>query len=124
MSRLFNNRSLKALRKKLRNNSTSAEASLWNILKSSQIMGMKFRRQHSIGPYVLDFYCPEIKLAIELDGQSHMNHLAEEHDEKRSSFLSNAGIDIIRFENKRVFEAPGDIVSEIKEFVRVKKEQF
>ena len=58
----------KTKRKKLRNNLTPAEAALWNLLKNSQLEGRKFRRQHSVGFYILDFYCPSERMAIELDG--------------------------------------------------------
>jgi very-short-patch-repair endonuclease len=63
--------SLTEKRKALRNNLTSAEATLWLCLKNKQLEGKRFRRQFSIGNYIVDFYCPEQKLAIELDGQGH-----------------------------------------------------
>ena len=59
MTKLYNRRELKTKRKALRNNSTKAEIILWRYLKHSQLGGLKFRRQHSIGPYIVDFYCPE-----------------------------------------------------------------
>src|SRR2546423_2273120 len=61
----------KEFRIRLRKNLTSAEATMWKILKSSKFEGRKFRRQHSVGKYVLDFYCPAERLAIELDGEAH-----------------------------------------------------
>jgi very-short-patch-repair endonuclease len=60
---------LKPVRKKLRKNLTPAEARMWSYLKSAQFNGLKFRRQHSIGPYIVDFYCPALRLALELDGE-------------------------------------------------------
>jgi very-short-patch-repair endonuclease len=69
--RIHNRVELKPFRKKLRNNSTSAEATLWTYLKNRQLEGRKFRRQHSIGNYIADFYCPEEQLVIELDGEGH-----------------------------------------------------
>jgi len=83
------------------------------MLKNKQIAGLKFRRQSSIGNYIVDFYCPEIKLIIELDGVSHDNYLAEEKDEKRDAFLTKEGYRILRFENRYVFEFPEEIVGEI-----------
>jgi len=65
---LFNRKSLKFFRSSLRNKSTSAEAELWNILKSKKLNARKFRRQHSIGNYIVDFFCASEKLVIELDG--------------------------------------------------------
>ena len=66
MQTIMNKSDVTGNRKELRNHSTSAEATLWKMLKGKQIAGLKFRRQHSVGPYILDFYCPQIKLAIEL----------------------------------------------------------
>jgi very-short-patch-repair endonuclease len=68
---LFNRKSLKFFRSSLRNKSTSAEAVLWNILKSKKLNARKFRRQHSIGNYIVDFFCASEKLVIELDGSPH-----------------------------------------------------
>jgi very-short-patch-repair endonuclease len=102
-------------RKELRNNSTSAESVLWNMLKSHNICGLKFRRQHSVGPYILDFYCPQIKLAIELDGEVHKGQ--EVYDEQRSYYLTKvAHISVVRFENRVVFETPEVILNCIEEF--------
>ena len=67
-----------------------------------KLSGRKFRRQHSIGPYILDFYCPAEKLAVELDGSSHDSETAQAHDDRRADFLSKLGIRIVRFENKDV----------------------
>src|ERR671913_107507 len=87
---------LKTRRKQLRRRLTPAEATLWRVLKKSQLSGRKFRRQHSVGKYVLDFYCVEEWLAIELDGQVHKNYLAEAYDEERTVFLKRAGIKVLR----------------------------
>ena len=77
---------LKMFRKELRNHLTPAEAKLWDSLKKSQLDGRKFRRQHSVGPFILDFYCPAEHLAIELDGQVHLALDAQEYDKERISF--------------------------------------
>ena len=111
----INNRQyLKAFRRKLRNNSTCAEAYLWNYLKKSQVSGKKIRRQHSIGNFILDFYCPSEKLAIELDGEVHSTPDAEENDAIRTHFLNSYGINVVRFENQLVFDALDYVISEIK----------
>lgn len=73
MSKLHNRKHLKDFRKELRNNSTKAESRLWKVLRKRQLEGRKFRRQHSIGNYIVDFYCPEEKLIVELDGAIHCN---------------------------------------------------
>lgn len=95
---------LKTFRKELRNNLTPAEARFWKIVQNKQFEGRKFRRQHSVGNYILDFYCPSEKLAIELDGQVHFNDAAREYDYERKLFLEHYGIKVLRFENKLVFE--------------------
>jgi len=117
MEQLHNRHYLKSNRKKLRNNSTPAEAGLWNLLKQSRL-GRKFRRQHSVGNYILDFYCPEERLAIELDGQAHDSEEQYFQDMKRTQYLNNLGIKVLRFENKIVFEEPELLVLEIKRYFR------
>jgi len=108
-------------RKELRNYSTSAEATLWKLLKGKQIDGLEFRRQHSIGSYILDFYCPDIQLAIELDGQVHETSQAIEYDQNRTNYISQiSGITIIRFENRVVFSHPESIKNSILDYVNNK----
>ena len=114
MQDIMNNPENKSARKNLRNCSTSAEATLWKLIKDKQIDGLKFRRQHSVGSYILDFYCPQIKLAIELDGEVHNRQ--QDYDEQRSYFLNRVeGIEVLRFENRTVFENPEQIIWEIEE---------
>ena len=109
-------------RKELRNNSTSAEAVLWNMLKSRQ-MGVKFRRQFSIGPYILDFYSPEVKLCIELDGASHFTYGGADYDFERTAFLeNNHGIETLRFENISVFKYPDEVVFKIAFAIKERKQ--
>jgi len=88
-TQLNNIKPLKHRRKKLRNNSTIAEAFLWNYLKHSQLENKKFRRQHSVGKFILDFYCPSEKLAVELDGAPHFTEEGIEYDKKRTEFLNS-----------------------------------
>ena len=109
-------------RKELRNHSTSAEATLWKMLKGKQIAGLKFRRQHSVGPYILDFYCPKLRLDIELDGEVHSTSEAMDYADTRARFLINEkDIWVIRFENRVVFENPSQIVEEIREVAKRRK---
>jgi very-short-patch-repair endonuclease len=108
---IHNRPELKQLRKNLRNNSTSAEATLWNKLKKNQLNGRKFMRQHSIGNYI---YCPEEKLVIELDGEAHFWQDGIQYDHQRALYLNNMDIHIIRFENKWVFEDIDYVLNEIK----------
>lgn len=101
-------------RNKLRQHTTPAEATLWKLLKGKSVKELKFRRQHGVGTYILDFYCPSLKLCIELDGESHT--LKQEDDDKRTAFLKEtAGIQVIRFENRVVFENPDAILTKIEE---------
>ncbi len=95
---------LKTFRRELRKNLTPAEATFWTVVQNSKFEGRKFRRQQSVGNYILDFYCPSEKLAVELDGQVHFNDEARVYDYERKLFLENCGIKVIRFENRRVFE--------------------
>jgi len=113
---IHNKKSLKQIRKSLRNFSTSAEAVLWTKLNKKQIEGLKFRRQHSIGNCVVDFYCPRLNLAIELDGEVHASYQDIIRDDKRDNYLNNLGIEVLRFENKVVFENPEEIISQIIKF--------
>ena len=115
MVKLSNRTYLKDFRKNLRNHSTSAEATLWKVLKNRQVAGLKFRRQHAVGNYILDFYCPELKLGIELDGEFHAGPVAEEMDRERDAFLNSLEIEVLHFENRWVFEYPKDIVEAILE---------
>ena len=123
MTKLNNRPYLKNFRKQLRNHSTSAESTLWKTLKNKQVDGLKFRKQHSVGNYILDFYCPELKLGIELDGESHVGHLAEERDHERDAFLKHAEIEVIHFENRWVFEYPQDIIDAVLK-VKAKRKTF
>ena len=107
-------------RKELRNHSTAAEAALWKILKNSQVGGYKFRRQHGIGPYILDFYCPLLRLDIELDGSAHDAPMADKHDEIRTKYLQEQGITILRFRNEVVWRNPNTIVEHILEFAKTR----
>jgi len=113
MSLIHNHKYLKDFRKDLRNNATDAEKQLWQYIKGSRL-GMKIRRQHSIGNYIVDFYCPEAKLIIELDGEYHFTEAGIEYDKQRTAYLTSLGFMMIRFENKEVFERIGFVLAEIK----------
>jgi len=87
MTTIFNKHSEKEKRRQLRNNLTKAEVIVWQHLKGRQVNNCKFRRQYSIGPFVLDFYCPELKLAIEIDGSSHDHEDAQAYDQERQKYI-------------------------------------
>ena len=115
MSDQLNNRpDMLPFRRKLRNHMTAAEVALWMMISNRQLVGERFRRQFSVGHYVLDFYCPKYKLAIELDGAGHFTDKGREYDARRTEYLNSVGIRVIRFENLEVFNYPGQVLEEIR----------
>jgi len=88
--------------RKLRRRSTDAENILWRNLRSRQAGGRKFRRQYALGPYFLDFYCTEFRLALEVDGGQHFSEPVATKDEERSKYLESLGVEILRFWNREV----------------------
>jgi very-short-patch-repair endonuclease len=88
--------------RELRKNLTDAEQILWSVLRGQRFLKLKFRRQHPISPYILDFYCHELKLAIEVDGGQHNTSEIHASDTKRTLFLSQLGITVLRFWNNEV----------------------
>ena len=118
--RTFNRRNLKDKRKNLRNNPTQAEAFLWGYLKNSQLEGRKFRRQSSIKSFIVDFYCPEEKLVIELDGDFHFDEKAIKDDERRTQKLEEEGLKVIRFENQEVLLNLDTVLLKIKSHFKPK----
>ncbi len=110
--KIHNKPGLKLRRKKLRRTLTPAEAFLWKHLQNGKLKGRKFRRQHSAGIYVLDFYCPAEKLAVELDGAYYFNDESALYDEKRTRYLNSLGREVLRFENIRIFEDTKAVLEE------------
>ena len=96
-----------ALARHLRQNESSGEVELWNLLRGRQIAGVKFRRQHPIGPYIVDFYAPAFRLAIEVDGPVHEGR--EGRDEARQRRLEQEGIRFLRLKTAEVAEREGCI---------------
>lgn len=86
----------------LRREMTDAERRLWRILRGRQVAGAKFRRQHEYGPYILDFFCPERRLAIEVDGGQHLTPEGLARDTKRDSYLSATAIQVLRFTDREM----------------------
>ena len=109
------------LRQELRNHTTPAEAVLWRYLKGGQVGGYKFRRQHGMGPYVMDFYCPSLHLCIELDGEAHNGYLENQRDDIRTRYLQENGITVLRYENKQVWQNVEGIIKEILKFAEDNK---
>ncbi len=100
-------------RKELRKNATQQEMILWNHLKGSKL-GFKFRRQQSIGPYVVDFYCSEKRLIIELDGSHHSETETVQYDLLRTEFLQHFNHEVLRFWNYEIDDSIQNVLSKIK----------
>jgi len=114
----YNTRSNKNFRKELRNSLTAAEAVLWQNLKGRQLLGKKFRRQISIGRYIVDFYCPEAGLIIELDGDRHFSITMDEYEARRTNYLEEEGLRIMRFENRELYDDLEGVLETIKEALK------
>ena len=110
--------SKKEFRRELRNNATPAELTLWKALQGKQLDGYKFRRQHSIGNYILDFFCPSANLAIELDGGQHFTKDGREYDAIRDGFLASVGIRVLRYANNFIFENLEGVLEDVREHLR------
>jgi very-short-patch-repair endonuclease len=112
---LRNDPNLKHRRRKLRLNQTDAEKTLWKQLRNRQLAGTKFFRQFSIGPYILDFYCPQLRLAIELDGGQHTGENEREYDAARTASIQAQGIGVMRFWNHEVLNQTKSVLQKILE---------
>ena len=99
----------------LRHRTTEAEQKLWKLLRSRRLKGKKFRRQYAIANYVVDFYCNECKLAIELDGNFHTETEAKEYDDSRTDLLNEIGITVLRFWNEEVIKDPSKVLQRISD---------
>ena len=113
---------LKAARA-LRSTMTEAEQHLWYHLRRKQVGGFRFRRQHPFERFVLDFYCLEVKLAIELDGGQHNEPDIKAHDRERSEFLACHGIQVLRFWNNEVFSNKDAVLQYIYDVLVERAEQ-
>lgn len=117
MTELFNKSNLRKKRRLLRQNSTKAENILWSRLRAKRFFDIKFRRQYSVGGFVVDFYCPKLKLAIEIDGDSHIGDEAEEYDRARQKYIESAGIRFLRFTNNNIYYNLESVLNSISEFI-------
>jgi very-short-patch-repair endonuclease len=113
MTRVFNKTGEKTKRKMLRKNMPQAEVILWSKLKDKGLKGYKFRRQYSVEGFVIDFYCPKIKLALEVDGDSHFTEGADTRDKERQAIIESFGITFLRFTNKEIYENTDGVLEKI-----------
>ena len=118
MSIVFNNKAYTARRKALRRSLSKAEAVIWLHLSRKQMKGFKFRRQYSVNQYVVDFYCPELKLAIEIDGDSHFNDISEKYDKERQKSIESFGIRFLRFTNIDIYDNIDGVLQTIFEWIK------
>ena len=104
-------------RRNLRNHSTKAEIILWQKIKNKQL-GIKFRRQYNIGCFIVDFYCHELRLIIEIDGSIHYEEKNIKHDQIRQKILEKRGYIVIRYSNHKILDNIDLVVSNIKKAIQ------
>ncbi len=118
MTKFYNKSSEKEKRRQLRQDITKAEKIIWEKIKNRQIENCKFRRQYSVDKFVIDFYSPILKLAIEIDGDSHFQDDAVEYDVARQVFIESVGIKFIRFTNEDVYRNLSGVLESIAQTIR------
>ena len=104
-------------RRLLRREQTEAEVVLWESLRGSRLADKKFRRQYSVGYFVLDFYCPAERLAIEADGNVHHSAEAQQYDAYRTEALNGLGIKVMRFQNEQILRQLSGVLKTIKDYL-------
>lgn len=115
---IFNKTSTLEKRRNLRKNQTEPEKKLWQYLRNKKLDGYKFFRQYGIGEYIADFYSAELKLVIEIDGESHFTDEGIEYDKIRSDFLNSIGIEVLRFTNEEVMNNIEGVIYKITKEVK------
>ena len=117
------NPKLKELAKQLRQNMTFSEVKLWNELKNGQLMGYDFDRQRPIGNYIVDFFCKDLQLAIEVDGITHLDEKVMEKDFVRQEEIESLGVNFLRFDALLVVNKVEAAVREIREWIEAYEEK-
>jgi very-short-patch-repair endonuclease len=120
MGIIYNRTKQKKLRQHLRNSATDAERMLWSSLKNSQLSGYKFRRQQGIGKYIVDFYCPAKKVAIEIDGETHWTDKEKLHDQKRQQAIEILSIRVLRVTNEDIYKNRDGVLDSILNVLEVR----
>jgi very-short-patch-repair endonuclease len=119
LTKIFNKASEKEKRRRLRKKTSVSEKIVWTYLRSRQVLGERFLRQFSINFYVLDFYCPRLRLAIEIDGDSHfITRDVIDYDRERQEYIENLGIKFLRFRNEEVNQTNDFVISVITDEVK------
>ena len=119
MTKHYKKSSEKEKRRKLRQNQTNAEELVWRYLRNQQMLGYKFKRQYSVDHFVLDFYCPELKLAIEVDGESHNNLEQQEYDIQRQKYLESFNIKFVRIKDEELLGNPNQAFTKIEDTIKL-----
>jgi very-short-patch-repair endonuclease len=117
MTKHDNKKELKETRRHLRKNQTYTEKIVWMYLRNRQMEGYKFRRQYSVDKFVIDFYCPKLKLAIEIDGSIHNEPDQKEYDVKRQEYLETFGINFLRLTNEEINGNPNAAFEKIEKTI-------
>ena len=118
MNRIYNKIEFKERRRSLRRSQTKAEKLLWRHIRNKNFFGLKFFRQYSVDSYILDYYCPTYKLAIELDGGQHAEEENQRHDKIRTDYLKSKGIEVMRFWNNEVMQNLEGVLEEIEKRIK------
>jgi very-short-patch-repair endonuclease len=111
-SRFSRTKAITARARNLRGNMTDAELRLWHALRRDQLNGLHFRRQHPIGPFTLDFYCPSLRLAVEVDGGQHAEQV-KQADDRRTRWLAEKGVVVVRYWNNDVLSNLEGVLSDL-----------
>jgi very-short-patch-repair endonuclease len=117
MKHTYNDASLKIKRKGLRTNIPKPEQVLWYYIRNKQLKGYKFRRQYSVNNFILDFYCPQLRLALEIDGDSHYNAYSAQYDEERTKKLEDLNISVLRFPNAEIMQNIEGVLEAISKYL-------
>lgn len=112
MTQIFNRTQQTELRRQLRHTMTKSETVLWKYIRNSQL-GYKFRRQCGVGRYIVDFYCPKLKLVVEVDGYTHIDEDAYDNDMKRERHLRNLGLTVKRYSSDQVFKQIREVYQDL-----------
>ncbi len=121
MPKHFNRHTEKSKRRQLRRDQTLAEELVWRFLRNRRTKNFKFRRQYSVDKFVIDFYSPELKIAVEIDGDIHDLPTQKEHDITRQKYLESFGIKFIRIRNEELFANTDKAFEKIEEMIKVSK---
>lgn len=116
MQKIFNIKLQKKLRQKLRSERSVSEKLLWRQLSHSKL-GYKFRRQQGIGNYIVDFYCPELKFIIEIDGATHETEKELDYDQKREDYFKSLGLQIKRYYNVAIKEGLDSVIKDLQDYI-------